>query len=144
MQGVSAPPAAKKAKTDYEKSHRKRKFIDSWTTTRPWLKYNADENTMTCAWCTKYKKDGREDDPFIKGSSNFKLEAVKSHETSKVHEWSKACHENSQKDKSETAAGRSMASLTKAQRDRISLLTRTTHSLAKKARPFKDFKWHCE
>ena len=33
-------------------------FNAKWCEGRPWLKYNRDENVMTCTICTKYGKRG--------------------------------------------------------------------------------------
>jgi hypothetical protein len=43
----------------YEKEKRtERIFNAKWCEGRPWLKYDCDENVMTCTICTKYGKRG--------------------------------------------------------------------------------------
>jgi hypothetical protein len=43
----------------YEKEKRpERIFNAKWCEGRPWLKYDRDENVMTCTICTKYGKRG--------------------------------------------------------------------------------------
>jgi hypothetical protein len=44
---------------NYEKEKRpERIFNAKWCEGRPWLKYDRDENVMTCTICTKYGKQG--------------------------------------------------------------------------------------
>ena len=51
----SATNAEKRFK--YEKEKRpERNFNAKWCEGRPWLKYDCDENVMTCTICTKYGK----------------------------------------------------------------------------------------
>ena len=53
----SATNAEKRFK--YEKEKRpERIFNAKWCEGRPWLKYDRDENVMTCTICTKYGKRG--------------------------------------------------------------------------------------
>jgi hypothetical protein len=53
----SATNAEKRFK--YEKEKRpERIFNANWCEGRPWLKYDRDENVMTCTICTKYGKRG--------------------------------------------------------------------------------------
>ena len=50
----SATNAEKKFK--YEKEKRSERFFNAkWCESRPWLKYDCDENAMTCTICTTTK-----------------------------------------------------------------------------------------
>jgi hypothetical protein len=50
----SAINAEKKFK--YEKEKRSERFFNAkWCESRPWLKYDRDENAMTCTICTTTK-----------------------------------------------------------------------------------------
>jgi hypothetical protein len=53
----SATNAEKRFK--YEKEKRSERIFNAkWCEGRPWLKYDRDENVMTCTICTKYGKRG--------------------------------------------------------------------------------------
>ena len=48
-----------KKRFKYEKEKRPEQiFSAKWCEGRPWLKYDRDENVMTCTICTKYGKRG--------------------------------------------------------------------------------------
>ena len=53
----SATNAEKRFKYEQEKMP-KRIFNAKWCEGCPWLKYDRDENVMTCTICTKYGKRG--------------------------------------------------------------------------------------
>jgi hypothetical protein len=75
----------------YEKEKRtERIFNAKWCEGRPWLKYDCDENVMTCTICTKYGKRGetgnlKNKHIFITGCNNFRSSAISDHEKSKVY-----------------------------------------------------------
>ena len=85
----SATNAEKKIK--YEKEKRpERIFNAKWCEGRPWLKYDRDENVMTCTICTKYDKRGetgnlKNKHLFITGCNNFRSSVISDHEKSKGH-----------------------------------------------------------
>ena len=61
-------------------------FQNSWTENRPWLTYDKGGDKMFYLW----HRDA--DSAFTTGSSNFKIDAVKLHETSKTQiSSSKSC-----------------------------------------------------
>ena len=71
------------------------------------------------------------------GSSNFKHESVKTHDTSQSH------RKNFEKNKvpdSHSEANKALKCLNKVGFDKLSILFRTWHSLAKQGRPFKENK----
>ena len=70
----------KNAQKEYELK-RERKFQQNWLQNRSWLKYDAEKNEIYCTSCLKDNIES----VFTKGTSNFKLEAIKQHETSKAH-----------------------------------------------------------
>jgi len=48
-----------KKRFKYEKEKRPERIYNAkWCEGRPWLKYDRDENVMTCTICTKYGKRG--------------------------------------------------------------------------------------
>ena len=159
IKGVEPPPSKKKKLTPvevkekaklYEKGQRTRKFLDIWLDGREWLKYDSESNVMSCVVCIKYATDSKAtNSSFVKGSSNFKLEYIKDHEKSVSHERcvrvSAAQSQKSETEKThKTPAEAALASLNKAQTDRLQKLFRSAHAIAKKGRPFTDFEWMCE
>jgi len=71
---------------------RKRVFCSSWLTNRSWLKYDDENEVMTCTLCIKHCRESAESSKnirgqgtFITGSSNLKKSAVEDHENSKGH-----------------------------------------------------------
>ena len=57
--GTSDSAANAEERFKYEKEKRpERIFNVKWCEGRPWLKYDCDENVMTCTICTKYGKRG--------------------------------------------------------------------------------------
>ena len=61
---------------------RARKFQTSWMKGRPWLFHDKEADKMSCLWCTENEVS---DCAFVKGTDNFKLDAVRQHETSRSH-----------------------------------------------------------
>ena len=80
-----------KKRFKYEKEKRPEQiFSAKWCEGRPWLKYDRDENVMTCTICTKYGKRAetgnlKNKHHFITGCNNFRSSAVSDHEKSKGH-----------------------------------------------------------
>jgi hypothetical protein len=68
-------------KEKYEKEKRKRDFYPKWKDDHTWLDYSSEENLMYCIPCRKYEKEGR----FVTGTNNFRVDAIKQHESSKCH-----------------------------------------------------------
>ena len=92
--GIGAAPP-KKQKLDstekkesdklYEINKRQRTFIQSWTSGRPWLRYEKASNTMFCDMCIKYdvtskhriNKDSSNKSTFVTGCQTMKLHYIK-------------------------------------------------------------------
>ena len=74
------PEEKKNSIKEYELK-RERKFQKQWLINRSWLKYDESKNEMYCTSC----KQDKVESVFNKGTSNFKLEAIKQHENSKAH-----------------------------------------------------------
>ena len=147
LQGVENPkrkqtPEEKKAKDrEYEKK-RKRCFHDEWKEGRPWLRYDTDSHVMFCDYCMKGNMKG-DKNVFIKGCSNFKMEAMKFHEKSQSHRYAANKHENEQNPSSAPAV-KSLMSLDKALYSKLTVLFRTVHALNVQARPARDYIWQNE
>ena len=62
---------------------RERKFLASWQTNRPLLRYDAGQNVMFCDACSSAKDLGQRYgvETWVQGNRSFKLETIKHHET---------------------------------------------------------------
>jgi hypothetical protein len=80
---VTSDSAEKRFK--YKKEKRSERIFNAkWCEGRPWLKYDRDENVMTCTICTKCGKRGESGNLknkhlFITGCNNFRSSAVSDH-----------------------------------------------------------------
>ena len=77
----------------------------------------------------------------MKGTSNLKLDAIKTHELSKSHRAAALKAKNIALPVSKTPAGKALIAITKLQQERVKLLMRNTHAIVKHARPFTDHIW---
>lgn len=124
-----------------------RKFSQRWYTTdsgqpREWLKFEG--GVMFCIPCRAKATDKRKSNSFVIGSSVMKLEAIKSHETSKCH---RDCSIVYKAQSTPLLAAPSVRQLTKLSDSTVAkmrILFRNAHAIAKKSRPYKDFAWMCE
>ncbi|XP_048246220.1 zinc finger protein 862-like [Haliotis rufescens] len=71
----------------YDECKRKRTFIDGWKDQFPWVAYNDTAKVMKCTICSKYPNIHacNRKRTFIDGCSNFRIEYLKSHDTSDAH-----------------------------------------------------------
>lgn len=107
-----------------------------------WLEFDAQNNKMFCKVCKSSKL--AEKSIFIDGSSNFKLDSIKSHNVSTPHLRAVQAVENLKKAPGTSEASKALMMMHDKQKDRLIYLFRTAHALAKNARPFTDFEWHCK
>ena len=126
---------------------KKRFFNEKWRTAesgerRSWLVYEEESQMMYCSVCRKHASDTQKSNSFIAGTKNLKLEAVKDHELSKchIHVLKIAKGKSAPED---SPAMKTLNSLKTAQLERLALLFRNAHAIAKKGRPFNDFEWQC-
>ena len=152
---VQSAPEKLAHKRKYDSTDRKRAFQHHWLTQYKWLEYKEvaecvastsdtkDETAtsvgtmrMYCQICRKYEKVGS----FVVGSPVFKLESIKSHNTSASHvKWSL-------KEKAATHPGaveKAISQLGEAAHAKMCILFRNAHAIAKHARPYTDFVWMC-
>ena len=129
----------------YWTSRKKRKeFNCKWLTGREWLVYDHENSVMFCQDCRMYAKEKHKTNNFVVGTNNFKVEAVKDHESARSHQESlrtktaKTCRIE------ESEAGRSLALMKTSEFEKMELLFRNAHAIGKKGRPFTDFAWMCE
>ena len=61
----------------------KRNFVRSWTKDFPWLEYDGEK--MRCKPCCSRTTESDSSSVFVTGSTNFKIESIRSHEKSNGH-----------------------------------------------------------
>lgn len=85
---VEPPPKKKKTDKkmqDNKYDQTKRKFIPSWKSTYPWVKYDSTSDKMFCQMCLDHPRMANKQASFFVGSNNFVLCSLKSHSSSKEH-----------------------------------------------------------
>ena len=125
---------------DYE-DKRERSFQMKWLQQHKWLRFDESKNIMTCNTCIKYSYSS--DKTWVEGTSTFKLYIIKKHETTRTH-LDAANKMEAEKIPTETPAARSLISMNKKVLEKMTYLFRNAHAIAKKCRPYTDFKWQCE
>ena len=130
------------SRKDYEANERKRTFIASWKNGRPWLQFDTEKGTIKCDFCIKYCAS--KDNNFVLGCKDLKLYQIKRHEGTNDHRKSAEKHAAMTCKPGGSVAEKAMNSLTKAQNDKLSILFRNAHALAKKARPYTEFSYLTE
>ncbi|KAG1649403.1 Zinc finger protein 862 [Nymphon striatum] len=144
----SESPEAKKCQYDkqYDKTKRVRKFLPKWQIGRPWLIDSAAG--MVCKLCTDNKdalsRQGLlKSRTFISGCVSYKAESISLHEKSSAHV--QATKIIKRKEHPETAPAKiAQLQLHKANSEKLTLLFRNTHALAKHRKSFRDYLWLCE
>lgn len=120
---------------------KKRKFNAKWLMGREWLVFDHESNVMFCQDCRMYVKEKKKKNNFVVGTNNFKVEAVKDHESAQSHQESQRIKTAKTGRIKESLAGRSLALLKKSDLEKMQLLFRNAHAIGKKGRPFTDFAW---
>ena len=115
---------------DYETNQRNRKFIESWKDGRPWLDFDTVNGALKCNFCTKYCPS--RDNNFVVGTKDLKIFVIKRHEATNDHRISAEKHAATTCKPGGSAAEKAMNSLNKAQNEKLQLLFRNAHALAKK------------
>ena len=137
----------------YDRNDRLRKFQPVWKEVYRWLDYNENERHMFCTTCRKYPHLSESTGSFFKGCVNFRKEAVEAHDKTRKHV--KAQDHLKAVERREAASftlsgkpanpgDRAMNLLTAADIEQRRKLFLIAHALAKKDRPFTDFKWQCD
>ncbi len=131
----SAEKTSQEEPVDKEAKVKKRFFKERWRKadngeSRDWLVYEETSLTMFCSVCRQHASEDAKTNSFIVGTKNLKLEAIKDHESSKCHIQVKKTAQGN------TAAMKALTSLKTAQLDKMIILFRNAHAIAKKGRPF--------
>ena len=72
---------------EYESSKRSRPFLFKWKTMFAWIEYDTEKDEMYCIICRKFKHvlNVEKYSKFITGSDTFRIEGLRSHESSPDH-----------------------------------------------------------
>ena len=120
------------------KAKKTRKFNPSWQHAFPWVKLV--NHKMFCDICTKDKHADKKS-TFVTGSDNFHLKSLRKHSLSKGHA---NCAEKAKAHSAPPGtnpAEKALQVLHEKQFEKMRVLFRVSHSLAKKGRPFSDYEW---
>ena len=63
-----------------------KKFNAKWLTGHEWLVFDHKNAAMFCKDCRMYTKEKNKTNNFVVGTNNFKVEAVKDHESARSHQ----------------------------------------------------------
>ncbi len=94
--GVKRPAETNNQQKDEDESKKskRRRFNTKWTIggkVREWLIYDRSTDEMYCSDCRMYGSEKAKSNPFVIGTKNLKLEAIKDHESSKSHLQEEEC-----------------------------------------------------
>lgn len=128
-------------KRRYENRKRCRKFCTSWKKAFTWIKLTDDRSKMFCDVCLLYPNLRDKDSKFVKdGCSNFHIKSLRTHDKSEAHQ---KCISHDKAKKStpgSTPAEKIIQKMNEIEFQKMQILFRIAHSLAKNGRPFEDFK----
>ena len=127
-------------KRKYEKTKRRRKFSQSWKKSFPWI--TLKNGKMFCSTCLENNSLCDKQSKFVKdGCENFHIKALQTHGASEAHKKC-AAHENAARATPGTnPAERALQVMNQESFNKMRILFRISHSIAKKGRPFSDYAW---
>jgi len=111
--------------------------------------YDEEKGVMFCQTCRKYPSLVDKSSPLFSGTSNFRIDPLKSHQRSREHE---ACgmrihHESKERTTTELKdmpLGKALLKVGEHQKKRLRFLFNTAYAAAKKGKLFSDFEYICE
>ena len=121
-----------------------RHFLERWRVARPWLVHSAQEKKMFCHVCSAHAKGKRRGNAFVVGCTTMKLETIVFHENSQSHKDCLIAEEKVSEPLQQAPCVISLVKLPEGTKEKMAILFRTSHAIAKNARPFSDFKWMCK
>ncbi|KAJ8884093.1 hypothetical protein PR048_015950 [Dryococelus australis] len=151
LQNVSKPPE-KKQWTDSDKHCYDKKYDETtwhknyrgtWSVTFPWVRYDSDKNLIFSKTCEQFQEKTSESS-FVTGCSSFRKENISLHNVSQCHKLCSEMKNSRNAEPEKLVAEKALQSLNKEALQKISILFRNSHAIAKHGRPFTDFKWLCE
>ena len=116
---------------------KKRRFNTSWREGREWLKYDADEGTMFCVWCRRFRRSDVRNQ-FVSGCASMKLESIKKHEQSQTHR-DAAGAQRAQVRPDRAPMEVALQSMEREELAQMKRLFNTAFYLVSAERPFRDF-----
>lgn len=131
------PEEVAASKKTYEVK-RARGFKTHWTEGRPWLSYDENKNLMFCQFCMSAGKSNK----FTSGTDNFRIDSIQAHENSSFHKEAVSTAERPAVRQSE--AGKALHQLKKHEYNRMDILFRNAHAIAKKHQSFRSYNWLCQ
>ena len=129
-------------KRKYESEKRCRKFSANWKKSFPWVKLSEDKSKMFCDICMLYPTLCDKDSKFVKGGcGNLHIKSLQTHDKSAAHQ--KCVRHNKAKNSTpgSTPAETMIQKMNEKEFEKMRVLFRIAHSLAKKGHPFEDFPW---
>ncbi len=130
-------------KRRYEKTKRCRQFSQSWKKSFPWI--TLTNGKMFCSTCLENRSLCDKQSKFVKdGCENFHIKALQTHGASKGH---KKCvaHQKAVTAKPGTnPAEQALQAMNQENFNKMRILFRISHSIAKKGRPFSDYAWSAD
>ncbi|XP_063408230.1 zinc finger protein 862-like [Mytilus trossulus] len=125
------------AKKKYE-DKRVREFKTHWMDGRPWLKYDNENSVMYCTYCKEQGKGWK----FLSGCTNFRIDTIQNHEVSSPHISATSVAERPLPQNS--LAAKAINSIKQTEYDRLSILFRNAHAVAKHHLSFKTYNVICK
>lgn len=124
-------------------SSSKRKFVRSWLKDFTWLTYDSEGNRMFCKFCRDNPTCSDSSSNFVSGSQNFKIESVRSHETSTGHTRCVAAAKVSENPQL-APLPRTLLSMSKEVSQKMERLFDIAYFVAKREMPFTSFPHLCK
>ena len=132
---------AAEVKKKYENEERHRKFCTDWKKAFRWVKLSDDRQKMFCDVCMLYPNLSDKDSKFVKGCSNFHIKSLWTHDKSEAHQKCSSPDKAKKSTPGSTPAEKMIQGMNKIEFQKMQILFRIVHSLAKNGRPFEDFPW---
>ena len=124
-------------------SSSKRKFVRSWLKDFTWLTYDSEGNRMFCKFCRDNPTCSDSSSTFVSGSQNFKIESVRSPETSTGHTRCVAAAKVSENPQL-APLPRALLSMSKGVSQKMERLFDIAYFVAKREMPFTSFPHLCK
>ncbi|XP_061891629.1 zinc finger protein 862-like [Entelurus aequoreus] len=124
-----------------------RKFQTKWLyddagKKRDWL--TVKNNIMFCTVCTTFGKDKKSQaSHFVVGCSSMKVESIISHEGTRNHDKNMKIKQAKSAPLHEAPSVQVLTKLSDVNTQKMKLLFRNAHAIAKKGRPITDYVWQC-
>ncbi|XP_071848829.1 zinc finger protein 862-like isoform X1 [Apostichopus japonicus] len=135
---------------EYDRTKRQRSFQNSWLAHpnfKLWLRYDKETALMFCNICEQWATStgqamGKTE--FVKGCSSLRIESLHKHAKSETHTGAVAAKGAAEAPPGTSTADKLLRQMNQTVINRLEVMFRTCHFLAKKARPFADFVEQCD